>query len=245
MRYIPVSLDTKDKNVLVLGGGVLVLESIKKLLLTELNAIYIIAPEILPEITKLEEENPERIKIKVMDIDENFRFFGYDFVIIGTYNLNLNNALEERAKNSNLMYQRLDIKSESTFVIDDFYNVGDISLSVSRTSNLPEIEEEFSKDLKDLASSYNEDKINILKQIRTNLIRKNAMDIDKTIAKLYRDDTVNLREYLDSDIEEEEEEKTNSEEDTAFEVEEKAEEKIEEIEKDLNSEKESSEEEYK
>ena len=243
MRYIPVSLDTKDKNVLVLGGGVLVLESIKKLLLTELNAIYIIAPEILPEITKLEEENPERIKIKVMDIDENFRFFGYDFVIIGTYNLNLNNALEERAKNSNLMYQRLDIKSESTFVIDDFYNVGDISLSVSRTSNLPEIEEEFSKDLKDLASSYNEDKINILKQIRTNLIRKNAMDIDKTIAKLYRDDTVNLREYLDSDIEEEE--KTNLKEETTHKVEEKAEEKIEEIEKDLNSEKESSEEENK
>lgn len=235
MRYIPVSLDTKDKNILVLGGGVLVLESIKKLLLTEANAIYIIASEILPEITKLEEENPERIKIKAMDIDENFRFFGYDFVIIGTYNLNLNNALEERAKNSNFMYQRLDIKSESTFVIDDFYNVGDISLSVSRTSNLPEIEEEFSKDLKDLASSYNEDKINILKQIRTNLIRKNAMNIDKTIAKLYRDDTVNLREYLDSDIEEEE--KTNLKEETAFEVEEKAEEKIEEIEKDLNSEK--------
>ena len=243
MRYIPVSLDTKDKNVLVLGGGVLVLESIKKLLLTELNAIYIIAPEILPEITKLEEENPERIKIKVMDIDENFRFFGYDFVIIGTYNLNLNNALEERAKNSNLMYQRLDIKSESTFVIDDFYNVGDISLSVSRTSNLPEIEEEFSKDLKDLASSYNEDKINILKQIRTNLIRKNAMDIDKTIAKLYRDDTVNLREYLDSDIEEEE--KTNLKEKTAHEVKEKAEENVVEIEEGLNSEKESSEEENK
>lgn len=243
MRYIPVSLDTKDKNILVLGGGVLVLESIKKLLLTELNAIYIIAPEILPEITKLEEENPERIKIKVMDIDENFRFFGYDFVIIGTYNLNLNNALEERAKNSNLMYQRLDIKSESTFVIDDFYNVGDISLSVSRTSNLPEIEEEFSKDLKDLASSYNEDKINILKQIRTNLIRKNAMDIDKTIAKLYRDDTVNLREYLDSDIEEEE--KTNLKEESAHEVKEKAEENVVEIEEGLNSEKESSEEENK
>lgn len=235
MRYIPVSLDTKDKNILVLGGGVLVLESIKKLLLTEANAIYIIASEILPEITKLEEENPERIKIKVMDIDKNFRFFGYDFVIIGTYNLNLNNALEERAKNSNFMYQRLDIKSESTFVIDDFYNVGDISLSISRTSNLPEIEEEFSKDLKDLASSYNEDKINILKQIRTNLIRKNAMDIDKTIAKLYRDDTVNLREYLDSAIEGD---KTNLKEKTAHEAEEKVEEKIEEIEKELNLDKE-------
>ena len=170
-----------------------------------------------------------------MDIDENFRFFGYDFVIIGTYNLNLNNALEERAKNSNFMYQRLDIKSESTFVIDDFYNVGDISLSVSKTSNLPEIEEEFSKDLKDLASSYNEDKINILKQIRTNLIRKNAMDIDKTIAKLYRDDTVNLREYLDSAIEGD---KTNLKEKTAHEAEEKVEEKIEEIEKELNLDKE-------
>lgn len=205
MRYIPVSLDTKDKNVLVLGGGVLVLETIKKLLLTEVHAIYIIASEILPDITKLEEENPERIKIKVMDIDENFRFFGYDMVIIGTYNLNLNNALENRALNSNLAYQRLDIKSESSFIIDEFYNVGDISLSVSRTSSLPEIEEEFSKDLKDLVSDYNEDKINLLKQIRTNLIRKNAKDIEKTIAKLYKDDTVNLREYLNSDIEEQEE----------------------------------------
>lgn len=205
MRYIPVSLDTKDKNVLVLGGGVLVLETIKKLLLTEVHAIYIIASEILPDITKLEEENPERIKIKVMDIDENFRFFGYDMVIIGTYNLNLNNALENRALNSNLAYQRLDIKSESSFIIDDFYNVGDISLSVSRTSSLPEIEEEFSKDLKDLVSDYNEDKINLLKQIRTNLIRKNAKDIEKTIEKLYKDDTVNLREYLNSDIEEQEE----------------------------------------
>lgn len=205
MRYIPVSLDTKDKNVLVLGGGVLVLETIKKLLLTEVHAIYIIASEILPDITKLEEENPERIKIKIMDIDENFRFFGYDMVIIGTYNLNLNNTLENRALNSNLAYQRLDIKSESSFIIDDFYNVGDISLSVSRTSSLPEIEEEFSKDLKDLVSDYNEDKINLLKQIRTNLIRKNAKDIEKTIEKLYKDDTVNLREYLNSDIEEQEE----------------------------------------
>lgn len=205
MRYIPVSLDTKDKNVLVLGGGVLVLETIKKLLLTEVHAIYIIASEILPDITKLEEENPERIKIKIMDIDENFRFFGYDMVIIGTYNLNLNNALENRALNSSLAYQRLDIKSESSFIIDDFYNVGDISLSVSRTSSLPEIEEEFSKDLKDLVSDYNEDKINLLKQIRTNLIRKNAKDIEKTIEKLYKDDTVNLREYLNSDIEEQEE----------------------------------------
>ncbi len=205
MRYIPVSLDTKDKNVLVLGGGVLVLETIKKLLLTEVHAIYIIASEILPDITKLEEENPERIKIKIMDIDENFRFFGYDMVIIGTYNLNLNNALENRALNSNLAYQRLDIKSESSFIIDDFYNVGDISLSVSRTSSLPEIEEEFSKDLKDLVSDYNEDKLNLLKQIRTNLIRKNAKDIEKTIEKLYKDDTVNLREYLNSDIEEQEE----------------------------------------
>lgn len=205
MRYIPVSLDTKDKNVLVLGGGVLVLETIKKLLLTEVHAIYIIASEILPDITKLEEENPERIKIKIMDIDENFRFFGYDMVIIGTYNLNLNNALENRALNSNLAYQRLDIKSESSFIIDDFYNVGDISLSVSRTSSLPEIEEEFSKDLKDLVSDYNEDKINLLKQIRTNLIRKNAKDIEKTIEKLYKDDTVNLREYLNSNIEEPEE----------------------------------------
>ncbi len=205
MRYIPVSLDTKDKNVLVLGGGVLVLETIKKLLLTEVHAIYIIASEILPDITKLEEENPERIKIKIMDIDENFRFFGYDMVIIGTYNLNLNNALENRALNSNLAYQRLDIKSESSFIINDFYNVGDISLSVSRTSSLPEIEEEFSKDLKDLVSDYNEDKINLLKQIRTNLIRKNAKDIEKTIEKLYKDDTVNLREYLNSDIEEQEE----------------------------------------
>ena len=205
MRYIPVSLDTKDKNVLVLGGGVLVLETIKKLLLTEVHAIYIIASEILPDITKLEEENPERVKIKIMDIDENFRFFGYDMVIIGTYNLNLNNALENRALNSNLAYQRLDIKSESSFIIDDFYNVGDISLSVSRTSSLPEIEEEFSKDLKDLVSDYNEDKINLLKQIRTNLIRKNAKDIEKTIEKLYKDDTVNLREYLNSNIEEPEE----------------------------------------
>ncbi len=140
-----------------------------------------------------------------MDIDENFRFFGYDMVIIGTYNLNLNNALENRALNSNLAYQRLDIKSESSFIINDFYNVGDISLSVSRTSSLPEIEEEFSKDLKDLVSDYNEDKINLLKQIRTNLIRKNAKDIEKTIEKLYKDDTVNLREYLNSDIEEQEE----------------------------------------
>ena len=37
------------------------------------------------------------------------------------------------------------------------------------------------------------------------MIRKNAKDIEKTIEKLYKDDTVNLREYLNSDIEEQEE----------------------------------------
>lgn len=199
MRYIPVSLDTKDKNVLVLGGSVLVLECVRKLLNSEAKTIYIIASDVLPEIAKLGIENPERVKIKILDIDEDFKFFGYDLLMIGTYDLNLNNKLEERAKNSKIFYQRLDIKGDSRFILEDYEDLGDISISVSRTSSIPEVEAEILKDIKVFAQKYNVDKLSLLKEIRTNLIRKNSENIEETIKTLYHDKNANLREFLDID----------------------------------------------
>ena len=61
MRYLPVSLDTRDKNILVLGGGYMAYSAIKTLAKTEAT-IYVIADIINDDIKKATARSLENIK---------------------------------------------------------------------------------------------------------------------------------------------------------------------------------------
>ena len=58
MRYLPVSLDTEDKKILILGGGYLAFSALKSVIDTEAE-IYILSQKIFCKKLKI-----HRVKLR-------------------------------------------------------------------------------------------------------------------------------------------------------------------------------------
>ncbi len=197
MRYLPITIDTKNKSIIVFGGGDIVLERVKTLLETEFK-IYLVSDKIIDELWNLAKENPERLLIKEMIVDEKFVFFDFDYCIIATMDMKVNAALENRAKKNNIPYEREDILSESSFNFMKSSSIGQITLGVSSDANNTSLENIVFEDIEKLTNSYNPQKFDILSKIRTALVRKNTPNIDEIIKNLYDDEHINLNTYLNN-----------------------------------------------
>lgn len=188
MRYLPISLDTRDKNILVLGGGYMAYSAIKILAKTEAT-IYVIAENINDDIKKLADNYEEkRFKLKEQELTENFIFMGYDYLIIATENFEINQAMEKRAIDKKMIYQRCDILSSSTINLNKVLEYGSITVGINNSKINPTITDKVYRDIETLLDSYSLDKLNTLNLIRSELIRKNSQDIDNIIEKLLTED---------------------------------------------------------
>lgn len=196
MRYLPMSYNTKDKNALVLGGGLLALSRIRKLLDTEFN-IYIIAASFVDEIKKLSEDYPEKVFIKETELKESFMFFSYDYVLIATNDFNLNLAFEERCKNSNISYERVDILSDSELIMNEVIEKNNIKIGLDTHRLNPSLVEIIKSDIEEFLNKYSKEKFDILDDIRRELVRKNTSNIDEIIKDLYFNEKISLDTYLE------------------------------------------------
>ena len=182
MRYLPVSLDTYEKKFLILGGGFLALSALKSIIDTEAE-IYMIADSFTKDIVKKSEE---------------FIFMGYDYILIATENFELNEALEKRAHSRNMIYERFDILSKSLISINKSLERGPLTFSLNSSRINPTITDIIFEDLEDFSKSYNLEKLNILSEIRSELVRKNSQNIDEIIRNLYESETINLSTFLET-----------------------------------------------
>lgn len=197
MRYLPVAIDTSDKKILILGGGYLALTALKSVIDTEAE-IYMIAERFTKDIVEKSEKSNEKIKLKEYPVTKDFIFMGYDYVLIATEDFEINEALEARANQRNTMYERFDIFSKSSMSINKSVERGPITFSINSSRINPAITDIIYEDLEQFAENYNLEKLNILTEIRSELVRKNSQNIDDIIKKLYESETINLSTFLDS-----------------------------------------------
>lgn len=195
MRYLPVSIDTKGKNFLVIGAGDTAYNNVLRLMDSD-GKIYIIGEEIIPELKELQIDNPDRIFIKEQRINKSFVFFAYDYVIIATDDLELNDMLELRARKSGISYMRCDGEYGSTFLIGEYVTNGDITVALYNELNNPPVEQKIADDLQELIDSYNMDKFKILSEIRKTLLRRNSPNVDSVIRELYDREKLSVDMYL-------------------------------------------------
>lgn len=195
MRYLPMSFDTKDKTVLVIGGESEALDRIKRLLESEFQ-IYVIANNFIEELIKLAHDNSERISIKKGEIDENFVFFGYDYLIIATHNYNLNSSLEIRAQKSKIPYERCDLVSNSNLLMNKSIEKEGLCIGITTNGLNPTITNIVYEDIEKLLNRYSSEKFSILNSIRKELIKRNDQNIDTKLRNLFNQDINSLNEHL-------------------------------------------------
>lgn len=196
MRYLPVSLDTLDKKILILGGGYLAYSALKSVIGSEAE-IYMIGDSFIKNIVNIAENSNEKIKLKEHQVDKDFMFMGYDYVLIATEDFEINEALEKRAVSRKMVYQRFDILSKSLISINKSIERGPLTFSLNSSRINPTVTDIIFEDLEKFSEKYSLEKINILNEIRSELVRKNSQNIDEIIRRLYESETINLSTFLE------------------------------------------------
>ncbi len=197
MKYFPISIDTKDKTILVLGGGALATSKIKMLLESEFK-IYCISDDFTEEILTLREENPERLLLKGKTLNEDFVFFGYDYCVIATGDSRLNKSLADRAKRSQIEYYRADNIGESTFRFNEIIEQGGLSVSVLSEGLSAPVMKQITTDIENVLFKYDIEKLTLLNHIRSTLVLKNHPNVSEEIEKLSKQNVAVIKNYQET-----------------------------------------------
>lgn len=196
MRYYPVSIDTRNKKVLIIGGGKVALRKVKTLLATEFT-MYVIGAAFEEGLVELATLYPERVRLKGSYINRDFVFMGYDYVIIATNDARLNSHLEETALARHVPFVRCDKRSESSFIMSKVISHGDLTVSVSAGGFNPTLTELVTEDLEEVLKTLSPEKIRILNEIRDRLVEKDTPNIKQIMEDLYSKEMITLNSYLE------------------------------------------------
>ena len=195
MRYFPISIDSKDKICLFLGGGKICKRKIESLLKGDFSFL-IYGKEIDKEVIKLYKENPQRIKIVEKNIDENFIFPPCDFLFLATGDRDLNKILRGGAKDQGLMTLDLSDSLDSDFYLRKNISNEFIDISISSNGELPIFSSLIGDDLEKYLESLDMEKIKLMVKIRDKL-RENEIYNKEILLELYKEDKETLKKYLE------------------------------------------------
>ena len=195
MRYFPISIDSKDKICLFLGGGKICKRKIESLLRGDFSFL-IYGKEIDKEVIKLYKENPQRIKIVEKNIDENFIFPPCDFLFLATGDRNLNKVLRKKAKSQGLRTLDLSDSSGSDFHLRKNISNEFIDISISSNGQIPIFSSIIGDDLEKYLENLDMEKIKLMVKIRDKL-RENGIYNKELLLELYKEDKEFLKKYLE------------------------------------------------
>lgn len=195
MRYFPISIDSKDKICLFLGGGKICKRKIESLLRGDFSFL-IYGKEIDKEVIKLYKENPQRIKIVEKNIDENFIFPPCDFLFLATGDRNLNKNLRKKAKSQGLRTLDLSDSFASDFHLRKNISNEFIDISISSNGQIPIFSSIIGDDLEKYLENLDMEKIKLMVKIRDKL-RENGIYNKELLLELYKEDKEILKKYLE------------------------------------------------
>lgn len=195
MRYFPISIDSKDKICLFLGGGRICKRKIESLLKGDFSFL-IYGKEIDKEVIKLYKENPQRIKIVEKKIDQNFIFPPCDFLFLATGDRNLNKILRKKAKDQGLRTLDLSDSLGSDFYLRKNISNEFIDISISSNGQVPIFSSLIGDDLEKYLDSLDMEKIKLMVKIRDKL-RENGIYNKALFLDLYKEDKEFLKKYLE------------------------------------------------
>ena len=195
MRYFPISIDSKDKICLFLGGGRICKRKIESLLKGDFSFL-IYGKEIDKEVIKLYKENPQRIKIVEKNIDQNFIFPPCDFLFLATGDRDLNKILRKKAKDQGLRTLDLSDSSGSDFYLRKNISNEFIDISISSNGQVPIFSSLIGDDLEKYLENLDMEKIKLMVKIRDKL-RENGIYNKELLLELYKEDKEILKKYLE------------------------------------------------
>ena len=130
MKYYPIFLDMKDREVLVVGGGYVALQKIEVLLQSGAKVKVVTKELIAKEILEL------NLPLEVREYSEE-DILGVSVVVAATNNSKINSLIYTHAKKYNVLLNAVDDKDNCDFILGAIANQGDITVTVSTAGKSP------------------------------------------------------------------------------------------------------------
>ena len=130
MGYFPFFVDVENKNCLVVGGGVVALRKIEKLLPFNPN-ITVVSPKVHKEILSIENINIIKRKFDFNDLKEK------SFVITATDDKVLNKEIYNSCKENNIPVNTVDDKDNCSFIFPALARNNGVTVAISTSGKSP------------------------------------------------------------------------------------------------------------
>lgn len=163
--YYPMMWNTKEKKVLVIGGGKTGFRKVKKLIAYPVE-ITVMSEHFLEAFDSI--ENITCIETKVT-IDKLDFLKAFDVVFAATDDKNLNRSICKTCKEQRILVNSVTSK-EASFIVPASFTIGSVTVSVSTNATAPFLSKKIKNDLKKI---YTEEYITLLGKVRDKLIEIN------------------------------------------------------------------------
>lgn len=130
MACFPFFVDLCAKQGLIVGGGVVALRKIEKLMSFS-PSLTVLAPEICPEIRRI--PGLKLVQREFVPGDEEGAFF----VIAATNDAECNRQISERCKNKKILVNVVDDAENCTFLFPALVQRGDLTVGISTGGSSP------------------------------------------------------------------------------------------------------------
>ena len=130
MGYFPFFVDVENQNCLVVGGGVVALRKIEKLLPFNPN-ITVVSPKVHKEILSIKNINIIKRKFDFNDLKEK------SFVITATDDKTLNKEIYNSCKENNIPVNTVDDKDNCSFIFPALAKNNGVTVAISTSGKSP------------------------------------------------------------------------------------------------------------
>ncbi|HCT64245.1 MAG TPA: siroheme synthase [Lachnospiraceae bacterium] len=162
MAYFPFFVEIKNRNCLIVGGGIVAARKAETLLNFGCN-ITVVSPNFCEEIKQLDNINLIKRDLKFSDLESSF------FVIAATNNTGVNSEIGAFCRRKNILVNVVDVKDECSFIFPSIYKNGDIVAGVTTSGKSPQIASIVRKTISENVPEYYGDIVERLGAIRASI----------------------------------------------------------------------------
>jgi precorrin-2 dehydrogenase/sirohydrochlorin ferrochelatase len=167
-RYYPVYLKLKGRKCVVIGGGEVARRKVEALLAAGAK-VWLVSPEITPELSKLAEKGDiTHLNRKYLtgDLEDAF------LVIGATDEENINRRVAEDGARAGILVNIVDAPELCNFIVPSTVMRGDLILSISTGGNSPALAKQIRKQLEQLYGEEYAEYVKLLGRCRKLILQR-------------------------------------------------------------------------
>lgn len=168
----PIFFKLKDKQVLVIGGGLIAYEKLLGLINTEAK-LTVIAPEISKEVYELEGEFPYKRNIKFIEREYEWGDEKDFFIVFAATDIyEVNNAIANRCHDQGIIVNSVDQPDHCDFYVPSIVDSGDIKIAISTNGKAPSVAQRLRLDLQAFIGTKYANLVKIISEFRNKVHEK-------------------------------------------------------------------------